>query len=73
MQLRSFPRVAMQKLLMRFFFPMRAFAVRPGIAVSSPSQSQCEVFMIAAASGWHPRQRCVTACGEASGPVITEA
>ncbi len=73
MQPRSFPRVAMQKLFRRFRLPMRVVPVRPGIVVSSPTHSQCEVFMIASAFGWQPRQARVTACGDAKGPAITAA
>ena len=73
MQLRSLPRVAMQKLLMRFFLPMRVVPACPAIGVSSPSHCQCDVFMIAVAPGWQERHARVTACGVSNLPVITAA
>ena len=69
----SLPFVAMQKLLMTFFFPMRVVPVRPGICTSSPSHTQCEVFITFLASGWHARHARVTACGLSSFSGMTAA
>jgi hypothetical protein len=59
----SLPCEAMQKLLSRFFFPMRVVPARPGIWTSSESQVKWAEVITSAAWGWHPRQARVTAWG----------
>ncbi|HEY5677984.1 MAG TPA: hypothetical protein VIR81_14420 [Myxococcales bacterium] len=52
---------------------MRVAPACPGTETSSPSQSQCEVFMIRAAPGWQERQRRVTAWALSNFSSITDA
>ena len=67
----SLPWVPMQKLLIWFFLPIVTGSVRQGTVIGWLSQVQWVVCITSsAASGWHSRHACVTACGLSNGPVM---